>query len=61
MQAPRLGLGAMNWGKPSGLARRTPAQMAYRTSDGADEEARALEASLAAGVNLVDTNEFSMA
>jgi aryl-alcohol dehydrogenase-like predicted oxidoreductase len=55
---PRLGLGAMVWGKPSGLARWTPAQLAYGPSDNAAEEERALEVSLAAGVNLVDTAEM---
>jgi aryl-alcohol dehydrogenase-like predicted oxidoreductase len=55
---PRLGLGAMVWGKPSGLARWTPAQLAYGPSHGAEEEERALEVSLAAGVNLIDTAEM---
>ena len=55
LRVPRLGLGAMTWGQPSGLARWTPAQMAYGPSHGADEEEGALEVSLSAGVNLVDT------
>ncbi len=55
LQVPRMGLGAMVWGQPKGLARWTPAQLAYGPSHGADEEARALQASLAAGVNLIDT------
>jgi len=55
---PRLGIGTMVWGQPKGLGRWTPAQQAYGPSEGADEEERALEASLAAGVNLLDTAEF---
>src|SRR5512138_2883751 len=55
LHVPRMGLGAMVWGQPKGLARWTPAQLAYGPSHGADEEARALQASLAAGVNLLDT------
>jgi len=52
---PRLGVGAMTWGDPRGPARWTPAKLAYGGAHGADEEARALEASLAAGVTLFDT------
>jgi aryl-alcohol dehydrogenase-like predicted oxidoreductase len=48
----------MTWGQPSGMARWTPAQMAYGPSHGTDEEERALEVSLAAGVDLVDTAEM---
>jgi aryl-alcohol dehydrogenase-like predicted oxidoreductase len=55
VEAPRLGMGAMTWGQPAGWARWTPAQLAYGPSHGADEEAQALEVSLAAGVNLIDT------
>lgn len=55
LQVPRLALGVMVWGQPSGLARWTPAQLAYGPSDGAEAEQGALEVSLAAGVNLVDT------
>lgn len=55
LQVPRLGVGAMTWGDPRGLARLHPAKMAYGGADGIKEEARALEASLAAGVNLFDT------
>ena len=58
LKVPRLALGAMTWGQPSGLARWTPAQLAYGPSHGADEEQRALETSLAAGVNLIDTAAF---
>jgi len=48
----------MIWGQPTGLARWTPAQLAYGPSDSAAEEERALEVSLAAGVNLIDTAEM---
>jgi aryl-alcohol dehydrogenase-like predicted oxidoreductase len=55
LKVPRLGLGVMVWGQPTGRARWTPAQLAYGPSDGPQEEQAALEISLAAGVNLVDT------
>ncbi|OGO32814.1 MAG: hypothetical protein A2Z16_03825 [Chloroflexi bacterium RBG_16_54_18] len=55
LKVPRLGLGAMTWGQPTGWARWTPAQLSYGPSHGAQEEQDALEISLAAGVNLVDT------
>lgn len=55
LQVPSMALGAMVWGQPRGLARWTPAQLSYGPSDGAGEEQRALEVSLAAGVNLIDT------
>jgi aryl-alcohol dehydrogenase-like predicted oxidoreductase len=51
----RIGLGAMVWGSPTGIDRWTPAQLAYGPSDGIIEEQLALDASLAAGVNLIDT------
>src|SRR5262245_61162233 len=52
---PRLGVGAMTWGDPSGLARFTPAKLAYGGAHGFDEEKQALEVSLEAGVTLFDT------
>ncbi len=55
LEVPQLGLGAMVWGQPKGLARWTPAQLAYGPSHGTAEEESALEVSLAAGVNLIDT------
>jgi len=55
LQVPRLGVGAMTWGNPKGLARWNPAKLAYGGAHGADEEERALEASVAAGVALFDT------
>ena len=55
IQVPRLGVGAMTWGEPKGLARFTPAKLAYGGADGSDEELLAFKASLAAGINLFDT------
>jgi aryl-alcohol dehydrogenase-like predicted oxidoreductase len=55
LQVPRMGVGAMTWGDPKGLARLHPAQTAYGAAHGIEEETRALELSLAAGVNLFDT------
>lgn len=55
LQVPRLGVGTMTWGDPSGLSRFTPATLAYGGAEGADEEALAFESSLAAGVTLFDT------
>jgi len=52
---PRLGVGAMTWGDPSGLARWSPAKLAYGGADGPDGEAMAFEVSVAAGVTLFDT------
>ena len=45
----------MTWGDPSGLARWTPAKLAYGGAHGFEEEKRALEVSVAAGVTLFDT------
>lgn len=50
-----LGVGAMTWGDPSGLARLSPAKLAYGGAQGIEEERAALEASLVAGVTLFDT------
>lgn len=55
LQVSRIGLGAMVWGSPTGMDRWTPAQLAYGPSHSVLEEERALDASLAAGVNLIDT------
>ena len=55
LQVPRLGVGAMTWGDAKGVARLHPAKTAYGGAHGFDEEKRALEASLEAGVNLFDT------
>ena len=45
----------MTWGDPTGLARFHPAKIAYGGAHGFEEEKRALETSLAAGVTLFDT------
>lgn len=55
LQVPRMGVGAMTWGDAKGLARLHPAKTAYGGAEGFEEEKRALEASLDAGVNLFDT------
>ena len=52
---PRLGVGAMTWGDPHGLARLHPAKISYGGADGFDEEKRALEISIGAGANFFDT------
>jgi aryl-alcohol dehydrogenase-like predicted oxidoreductase len=52
---PRLGVGAMTWGDPTGLARLSPAKLAYGGAHGREEEQRAFEASVAAGATLFDT------
>jgi aryl-alcohol dehydrogenase-like predicted oxidoreductase len=58
LRVPRMGIGAMVWGQPKGMARWTPAQLAYGPSHGTVEEEEALKVSLDAGVNLIDTAEM---
>lgn len=58
LRVPRMGIGAMVWGQPKGMARWTPAQLAYGPSHGTAEEEEALKVSLDAGVNLIDTAEM---
>jgi aryl-alcohol dehydrogenase-like predicted oxidoreductase len=55
LSVPRIGVGAMTWGDAKGLARLHPAKTAYGGAEGFEEEKRALEVSLEAGVNLFDT------
>jgi aryl-alcohol dehydrogenase-like predicted oxidoreductase len=55
LEVPRLGVGAMTWGSPSGRSRWGPAKLAYGGTAGPEEERRAFEASLSLGVNLFDT------
>jgi len=55
LHVPRLGVGAMIWGDPQGLARFHPAKIAYGGAHGLEEEKRALEVSIEAGANLFDT------
>ena len=58
LRVPRMGLGVMTWGDAKGLARLHPAKTAYGGADGFDEEKRALEVSLEAGIDLFDTAAF---
>jgi aryl-alcohol dehydrogenase-like predicted oxidoreductase len=55
LRVPRMGVGVMTWGDAKGLARLHPAKTAYGGAHGVDEEKRAFEASVAAGVTLFDT------
>jgi len=55
LQVPRMGVGAMTWGDAKGLARLHPAKIAYGGAHGFEEEKRAFESSMAAGVTLFDT------
>lgn len=55
LRVSRLGVGAMTWGDAKGLARLQPAKTAYGGADGFEEEKRALELSIEAGVNIFDT------
>jgi aryl-alcohol dehydrogenase-like predicted oxidoreductase len=58
LEVPRIGVGAMTWGSPSGRSRWGPAKLAYGGPAGPEEEKRAFEASLSAGVDLFDTAEM---
>jgi aryl-alcohol dehydrogenase-like predicted oxidoreductase len=55
VRVPRLGLGAMVWGDMSTAPRWNPARNAYGPTSSIDEQRDALDVSLAAGVNLLDT------
>ena len=56
---PRMGVGAMTWGDPSGRARWTPAKLAYGGGPvNREEEQRAFDAGVAAGATLFDTAEM---
>ncbi len=55
LEVPRLGVGAMTWGSPSGRSRWGPAKLAYGGTAGPEEEQLAFEASLSARVDLFDT------
>ena len=55
LMVPRLGVGAMTWGDPTGLARFTPAKLAYGGPASAAAERDAVTTSLAAGVTMFDT------
>ncbi len=55
VMVPRLGVGAMTWGNPAGLARFTPAKLAYGGPASAADEEAAFTTSVAVGVTLFDT------
>jgi aryl-alcohol dehydrogenase-like predicted oxidoreductase len=55
LEVPRLGVGAMTWGSPSGRSRWGPAKVVYGGTAGPEEEQLAFEASISAGVDLFDT------
>jgi aryl-alcohol dehydrogenase-like predicted oxidoreductase len=52
---PKLGMGAMTWGDPSGRARFTPAKLAYGGPQDRAAEKEAFDAAIAGGVSLFDT------
>jgi aryl-alcohol dehydrogenase-like predicted oxidoreductase len=58
LRVPRMGLGVMTWGDAKGFARLHPAKTAYGGAEGFEEEKRALEVSLEAGIDLFDTAAF---
>jgi aryl-alcohol dehydrogenase-like predicted oxidoreductase len=51
----RLGIGAMVWGDMSTAPRWSPARNAYGPTSSADDQREALEVSVEAGVNFLDT------
>ncbi|HEX9096695.1 MAG TPA: aldo/keto reductase [Candidatus Dormibacteraeota bacterium] len=55
VRVPRLGLGAMTWGNPAEIPRWSPARLAYGLAGSLEEQQRALDVSIEAGANLVDT------
>lgn len=55
LMVPRLGVGAMTWGDPAGMARFTPAKLAYGGPASAADEEAAFTTAVAAGVTLFDT------
>ena len=55
LMVPRLGVGAMTWGDPAGMARFTPAKLAYGGPASAAAEEAAFTTSVAGGVTLFDT------
>lgn len=55
LRVPRLGLGAMVWGDMSTAPRWNPARTAYGPTSSEEDQQEALDVSLAAGVNLIDT------
>jgi aryl-alcohol dehydrogenase-like predicted oxidoreductase len=55
VRVSRLGIGAMVWGDMSTAPWWSPARSAYGPTSSAEEQREALEVSLAAGVNFLDT------
>jgi aryl-alcohol dehydrogenase-like predicted oxidoreductase len=55
LRVPRLGMGVMVWGDMSTAPRWNPARNAYGPASSLDDQREALQVSLAAGVNLLDT------
>ncbi|WP_133805937.1 aldo/keto reductase [Kribbella caucasensis] len=55
LRVSRLGIGAMVWGEMSAAPRFNPARNVYGPTGSAEDQLAALEVSLAAGVNFVDT------
>jgi aryl-alcohol dehydrogenase-like predicted oxidoreductase len=55
LRVPRLGLGAMVWGDMSTAPQWNPARRAYGPTSSENDQRDALDVSLAAGVNLIDT------
>jgi aryl-alcohol dehydrogenase-like predicted oxidoreductase len=55
LRVPRLGLGAMVWGDMSTAPRWNPARGVYGPTSSEEDQREALDVSLAAGVNLIDT------
>src|SRR6266540_6547195 len=55
LRVSRLGIGAMVWGDMSTAPRWNPARNAYGPTSSVEEQRAALEVSLAAGVNFIDT------
>jgi aryl-alcohol dehydrogenase-like predicted oxidoreductase len=58
LRVPRLGVGAMTWGDEKQIPRWNPARLSYGLAEGGDEQQKALDISLAAGANLIDTAAF---
>ncbi len=55
LEVSPLGVGAMTWGDARGLGRLHPSKSAYGGAEGFEEEKKAFELSLAAGINLFDS------
>lgn len=55
LRVPQLGVGAMTWGDPTKIPRWNPARLAYGLAESKAEQERAVDASIAAGANLIDT------